>query len=433
MPFKKHKTTIERLDKGSRVLFIDIDNASTFSFDIIVRAGWRFAEKNTSEVAHLLEHVAFGGCKTYPNDEELMYQIERNGALQNASTTADLINYYYRANLDEVERIVEIAMQQFTEPLYKEETIKHEKESVLVELSNRLEQDSDRCFNQMQTRVFGDNYTSYEAGIKSLENIDRDVIVKYWKDNFDPQNIQFILSGNFSDSLKSKLLEILNTWLNKLEVNSNKNIYIPNKLADFNSKIDILDTPHNATEEFIFAWIWPELHLEELPVLKLIDSILTGGMASVLYTAARKAGLTYSIFTDTGTNIDSTGFYIVDSVVPEKTTELLKLAIKQADRVFRGNFSEQDLLRAKGFLTGSCSRNLQLPQHFSNWYASDFVFERDLRTPEEFNLLIESATVDDIVGIAQKRLTDSHWYLSLVSNKSESELDEVKELALKLR
>lgn len=424
----KHSIRRIKLDRGSELLVVDLPGSSTISFDIIVKAGWRLCKPETAELAHLLEHVAFGGCKTYPKDDDLMYEIEKNGAMQNASTNANFITYYYRSNLDECLRIIDIAMSQFVEPLYLEETIKHEKQSVLVELSNRLEQDSDRCFALMQKRFFGDRYISYQEGIESLDNINRESIVKYWKKYFGPANCRFIVSGNIDLGLENQIVTLLNNWLKKMDVDAADLTLESYPLLPFQGKLDRLKTPRKSTEEMIYAWVWPGLHQDEVPVLRVIDTILSGGMSSVLFSKARKAGLTYSIFSDVSTNIDLTGLFIVDTVTPDKTKHLLNLIISELNKVLSGEIKDQDFSRSIGYLRGSFARGIQLPEQLSYWYAKDFVMGREMHTPQDFLNSIGAVSKEDIINLGQKRDHKKNWYLSLVSNKSHEEITTIHEM-----
>lgn len=423
-----HNTRKINLSRGSELLIINVPGSSTIAFDIVVKAGWRLCQKETSEVAHLLEHVAFGGCKSYPNDDDLMYEIEKNGAMQNASTNANFITYYYRSNLDECLRIIDIAMSQFVEPLYLEETIKHEKQSVLVELSNRLEQDSDRCFAQMQSRFFGNKYISYQEGIDSLANINRDTIIEFWKRYFGPANCRFIVSGNIDLSLEKQITTLLNSWLQKMDVDAADLILESYPLLQFQKQLDRINTPHQSIEEMIYAWVWPGLNQDELPVLKVIDTILSGGMSSILFSKARKAGLTYSIFSDVSTNIDLTGLFIVDTIPPDKTKDLLKLVITELNKVLAGEIKDQELTRSIGYFQGSFTRGIQLPEQLSHWYARDFVMNKPLRTPQDFLKAIGEVGKSDIIKLAQKRSHFDNWYLSLVSNKTPDETSDIKNM-----
>src|SRR5574344_737533 len=77
-----------RLKNGARGLLIDVPDATTMSMQFHFRAGNRYAKsKDIEQVAHIMEHMAFGANARFKNESDFDYEFTKNGAYLNAMTS----------------------------------------------------------------------------------------------------------------------------------------------------------------------------------------------------------------------------------------------------------------------------------------------------------------------------------------------------------
>src|ERR1700761_7663077 len=83
-----HTVEEVRLKNGARGLLIDVPGATVMSMQFQFRAGNRYAKsKDIEEVAHLMEHMAFGANARFKNEHAFEAEFTKTGANHNAYTS----------------------------------------------------------------------------------------------------------------------------------------------------------------------------------------------------------------------------------------------------------------------------------------------------------------------------------------------------------
>jgi predicted Zn-dependent peptidase len=84
----KHTVEEIRLKNGARGLLIDVPGATVMTMQFQFRAGNRYAKsKDIEQVAHIMEHMAFGANAKFKSEHEFESEFTKNGALRNAYRT----------------------------------------------------------------------------------------------------------------------------------------------------------------------------------------------------------------------------------------------------------------------------------------------------------------------------------------------------------
>jgi secreted Zn-dependent insulinase-like peptidase len=165
------KHTVEEiiLKNGMRGLLIDVPGTSVVSYEIHFMAGNYFSPStDVQQTAHLLEHMAFGGTKKYPSQEEFSQVFSKNGAYQNATTFQYEMSYYADCAVLEWDRILDLQKMAITEPLLTEEVLKAEKGNVREELTGQAN-NRRRILWQKVMRAMGDEMFLDEEKVKTID------------------------------------------------------------------------------------------------------------------------------------------------------------------------------------------------------------------------------------------------------------------------
>src|SRR5579864_5325103 len=133
----KHTVTELKLKNGVRGLLVHIPDASVMTLDIDFRAGEFLVKPNKWETPHLMEHMMLGATKAVPNARAFQAELEKNGAYNNASTSAYDITYEVECADFEWERVLGLMLKAMTEPLFLETDFKAEYGNVREELTGR--------------------------------------------------------------------------------------------------------------------------------------------------------------------------------------------------------------------------------------------------------------------------------------------------------
>ena len=94
--------TTHTLDNGLRVLVHEDPTVGKAAFDLCYRVGARDEQPHRTGMAHLFEHLMFGGSKHIPDYDT---HVQRIGGENNAFTSNDLTNYYITCPAAQLETV----------------------------------------------------------------------------------------------------------------------------------------------------------------------------------------------------------------------------------------------------------------------------------------------------------------------------------------
>ena len=132
----KHAIEEVKLQSGACGILIDVPGASVMNFRVIFRAGNKFVKRpEIYEVAHLMEHMAFGRNAKFRDEQAYEAEFTKNGAYHNAWTSDAFIVYEAECADFEWERILSLQELAVAQPRFNEAELKSEKGNVRSELT----------------------------------------------------------------------------------------------------------------------------------------------------------------------------------------------------------------------------------------------------------------------------------------------------------
>lgn len=412
----KHSLHEVTLSSGVRVLFIDVPNSNTFSFNTMVRAGFKYADPMAFELPHLLEHLAFDGTKGHPTPADFAFALEGDGTDSNAYTAPDVIRYYYNGGRTDLENIINLACEQLVDSVFEESAIKSEKGVVESELSRLLENDGHMCWFMGMQHLQPTLGLPYADRIAQLEGIDRDKIVEYYRATHVGSNTCIVLAGDFR---KGKDIEgltgLLSTKLKDLpkgKERARKDLVLP---SGFAQKTILTPSLKKTEGHFALDFINSD-YTEDVAVraaMRLFSTILGGGSASRLYLSTRLKGLSYGPYAGYHFDEDFSEANLSDRAVPSKLLPLFKECVEQAFAIVNGDYSDAELERARGYERGGFQTGFERPSDLAGWYANNFVWRRGMHSPDDLIRHFGKVTREDIAAVAKTFFQPGSWVLSL--------------------
>jgi predicted Zn-dependent peptidase len=134
MPLQ-HSVEEINLKNGARGLFIYTPNTTAVHYDIEFHAGIDFvADASKSQVAHIMEHMAFGPNEKFDSFEAFSREFGRNGAYHNAYTGGPNMTYSVDAALMEWKRILSLQLLAISKPKFTQQSLDAEKGNVREEV-----------------------------------------------------------------------------------------------------------------------------------------------------------------------------------------------------------------------------------------------------------------------------------------------------------
>ena len=123
------------LANGLRVVVSPDRSAPVVTLGVYYQIGFRLEPFGRSGFAHLFEHIMFRGTEKYPAEKHRTI-MQATGAQSNASTGADLTQYYATFSKEDLGQILEMEADRFQHLKYPVEAFKTETGAVLGEFES---------------------------------------------------------------------------------------------------------------------------------------------------------------------------------------------------------------------------------------------------------------------------------------------------------
>ncbi len=278
---------------------------------------FRTPPKNSTGVAHILEHSVLCGSKKYPVKEPFVELLKSSlQTFLNAMTFPDKTTYpVASANLQDFYNLIDVYLDAVFFPNINENTLAqegwhihandlntenwHYKGVVFNEMKGVYSSPDSVLAEQTQQAVFPDNLYSLDSGGNPEEilNLSFAEFKDFHDRYYHPSNARFFFWG---DDDEKKRLEIIDEVLNKFEyLKLDSSVYLQEKL-DYPRKIESLyafdsedsSDMNSKNSHVTVSWLLCESkEAEEIMLFEMLEHILIGLVGSPLRKALMDSGL----------------------------------------------------------------------------------------------------------------------------------------------
>jgi len=406
-----HTVEEMRLKNGARGLLIDVPGATTMSMQFHFRAGNRYAKsKEIEQVAHIMEHMAFGSNARFKTEHEFEFEFTKNGAYRNAYTS-DLSMVYEADCADfEWDRILDLQKVAICEPKFNEAELNAEKGNVKSELTNYLN-DHHRILWPRVQQLLGEDVLTYSQSIPTINTVSLADVREHHRRTHTTRNMRFVIAGK----LNGRKAEI-KRQLEDFKLAEGELFEIPHdELKKAGPSIIRRKSATNLTFGLFMA-IPRELNDEELDAMHYLNHILTGTMHSRIFGAARRKGLAYNVSAYTATGFYDSGWDITGQVNHEAAGELFDIITREIKNVLEGKISEQEVNAAKSFALGRYQMGAQTVSQISGFYTGRYFADGFIKDYYKVPDMIKNVTVKRMVDTARGFIDEDKWVLAAVSS-----------------
>jgi predicted Zn-dependent peptidase len=413
----KHTIEEVKLSNGARGLLIDIPGATVMSFQFQFRAGNRYVKnKDIYETAHVMEHMAFGANAQFKSEHEYEAEFTKNGAYHNAYTSD--LSLVYIANCADFEWDRILALQQVAvcQPKFNQTELEAEKGNVKSELTGFLNNHDRVLWPKIQQLLGEDVYTFWQR-LQTIPNVTLADIREHHRRTHTARNMCFVIAGKLHGR-KAEIKRQLEDW----ELEEGERFAVPkDKLTRANPTLIRRKEASNLT--FGWSMMMPrELTDDEAEAMNCLDHILTGTMHSRIYGAARKKGLAYHIFSDTGVGFHDSSWDFGGQVNLETAEELFDIIVREVKHVHDGKITEAELDAAKSYALGRYQMGAQTVAQISNFYTGRYFADGFVKDYNKVPESIRKVNLDKMIATSREFIDSDAWVMAGVSSGEKAEI-----------
>ena len=416
----KHSIEEVRLKNGARGLLIDAPGSPVFNIRVIFRAGNKFVKsQDIYEVAHLIEHMAFGRNAKYRDEQAYEADFTKNGAYHNAWTSDCFIAYEAECADFEWQRILDLQELAVAEPRFNEEELASEKGNVRSELTG-YQNDYARLIWPKLQQSLGEEVLTYGERLKTINNIELKDVRDHYRRTHTANNMQFIITGNLRGR-KRKIVSMLEEWALK----PGENFELP--MSAYRATKPVLIRRKDASNmSFGFSFVIQRaLSPAEQYAMGCLNHILNGTMNSKIFGTARKKGIVYGMGSQTESDKWFSTWDFDGEVNAENATDLFDLIAVELGKVINGDISDEDIAAAKAYALGHHQMLAQTADQISAYYLREYVINGTYQPMEDAPKMIQSIDKSTIVQLARIFMQSGVSGLAVVGNMNKAMLDEL--------
>jgi predicted Zn-dependent peptidase len=187
------------LDNGLRMIHCQDTSTAMVALNILVNTGARDENENLTGIAHLFEHLMFGGSKNIPDYD---IEITEAGGENNAWTGNDFTNFYDIAPAHNAETLFHLESDRMLAPLLSEHSLSVQRDVVIEEFKQQcLNRPYGDLMHHLRGMVYGSHPYSWPVIGKTpehLERVERQDMVDWFERNYTPMNAVLAITGNIS-------------------------------------------------------------------------------------------------------------------------------------------------------------------------------------------------------------------------------------------
>ena len=400
------------LPGGLRIFCEPLEEATSISLGVWIRAGSRDETDEVAGITHLMEHMLFKGT---PEMDALgvAQAFESIGAQENAATGEEYTVLYARFLPEHLERALEITSDMVLRPTLAD--LEREREVIVEEIrmyEDRPDQMADECLSAL---IFHDDPLGRPiiGSAETVRGVDHDTLRRFHARTYTAPNVFVVGAGKLEDGEFERMVEEKFSGLPQGEpfvreanpkAPESRFFYKHKETEQYHVSLGSLGIPARSEDRYAMA---------------ALNNVLGGGMSSRLFQEVReKRGLAYAVYSYHQGYSDAGAIKTYVGSTTGNVEEAVSVIAKQLRRVQEETVGEEELDRTKQQLKSSTLLALESTAARMNRIGRSVITGTELLTPEEISARIQAVTADDIRRLARNHLNLDWIYLSAVGPKA---------------
>jgi predicted Zn-dependent peptidase len=399
------------LANGVRLATERMPHVRSVAIGIWLTRGSRHEPTESMGIAHFVEHMLFKGTPGR-SAEEIAQQVDSIGGQIDAFTSKEYAGYYLKVLDEHLPLAVDILADLISNPLMADDDIEKEKKVILEEIK-MVEDTPDDLVHEIFAEGFWSGHPLGRPILgtpASVNALDRDTILKYFKDTYVAGNFVVVAVGNLEHDHVQGLLE---RALAHIPHTGSEAEHTPPVIA---STIQIRKKDLEQSHVVFGTPALPQHHPERYAGYAL-NTTLGGSMSSRLFQNVReKRGLAYAVFSGLSSYQDAGALSIYAGCGNDAVAELIDVVVAELRQMKAGGIDAVELRRAKDHLKGSLMLGLESTSSRMSHLARQEMYRDRTDGLDEMLAAIERVSAEDVLRLADRFFATGSLAVTVLGN-----------------
>ena len=362
------------LPNGATCVVADMKDSTLTCIDFWCRGGSIYEIKNEEGMAHFLEHMIFKGSKKL-TEGEFDLKIESLGGSSNAATGLDDVHYHVLVPPENTEEALRLLLELLLFPEIKKDAFKTEKEVVLEEIAQNIDQPDEIIYMKLLKECFSPHRYSRPilGDRKTVKNIIPKRMKLFHENHYVGKNCTLSIAGELPKEIHSI---INNSKLKELKTKTDEKNVITE--INFNKGYKKESIPRLEGGRILKAWKLPPAK-EQILILgaEIAATMLCEGKSSLIVKKLREEKrIIESIDIDLQI-LEEGGLILLDVCCPIENLKIAETEINKILNTLTKNlFTTKDVDRAKKLVANNIYFSLELSSQIASTLGNQALWGR---------------------------------------------------------
>ena len=392
-----------RFPNGLTLLVRENPAAPVVAVSLQVKMGGRWERPEDAGISNLLQHVVVKGTARR-SAQAIAEAAEEIGGSVSASGDTDYSELRGTALARDWKALLDLIADVALRPSLPAEEIENERRVILSQVRNRGDLPFPLTFDTLLASLYGPHpYGRPTLGQRqTVERLDRARLLDHYRRHYRAGRIVLAVSGQVSGPAVVKEVERL---FADLPAGSEAEAPAPPAPAAASAR-QVLERPA-AQAQILMGYLAPSLAGEDYAAVKVLTTLLGGGMAGRLFVELRdKQGLAYSLGALYPSRAETSFLVIHMGTAPENLTRAEEGLRREVARIREERVTPNEVKRAKAYLLGSLAMDRRTNARQA-WYLAFFELAGvGHEFLDRYAAAVEAVTAEDIQRVAGRYLAD---------------------------
>jgi predicted Zn-dependent peptidase len=401
----------KELPGGLGVFSEPLEEATSVSLGVWIRAGSRDERDELAGITHLMEHMLFKGTPDM-NALQVAQAFESIGAQENAATGEEYTVLYARFLPEHLGRALDIMSDMVLRPTLAD--LEREREVIVEEIRMYEDRPDQMADEYLSSLIFHDDPLGRPiiGSAETVRGVDLDTLRTFHEGTYTAPNVFVVAAGKLD---REELERMVGKKFSDLPQGEP---FV--REASPRSPESRFFYKHKDTEQYHVSLgsLGIPAKSEDRYAMAALNNVLGGGMSSRLFQEVReKRGLAYAVYSYHQGYSDAGAIKTYVGSTTANVEKAVRVISEQLQRIQEEPVPEEELDRTKQQLKSSTLLALESTAARMNRIGRSVITGTELLTPEEIAARIEAVTAEDLGRLARKHLNLDRMYLSAVGPK----------------
>jgi zinc protease len=402
------------LDNGIILIHKKLDNTSIVDMKFSWRGGIVYEGSEDGEYKGItnlmLSSMLKGTAKL--NATQLANTLDDLGAVLNKDIKRDSYGWAAEVVNTNLEKFMDVLSDITLHPSFDPDEVYKEKKDI----TNQIEQIKDNPPSYLN-KIF--NYLFFEwhpygfPMIGEADTVRRASVkrIRQWHDDYmTPNNLYVTVVGNVDlEVMKSLINNSFKGWKKGKDLKPKLPMRITNEMKTTREVID------KNQSHIMIGFLGPKSSSEDYFPFRVLDTILSGGMDSRLFSEIReKRNLCYTIYSSFDRNVENGAFRIYTATSPENEKTAIKEIFRVLKDLYDNGVTDAEMKSAKSYISGMYKVGLQDYMAQADSYVSYEIWGIGYKKMDEFLSEIDKVKKQQVNAVIKKYIKLENYTQAVV-------------------